>query len=328
MRSAWSASAIFALVPLLVWGCGGNGDGNVTAPLPGTGNIQGTVVDDVGDPVLGATTRLRNRGAMANLTSQTTGANGSYNFSGVDPGDYDIFLEIPAGFDLNGQVNPVMVSVQEGQTSTANFAIRLTSAGTINGNLTEGGNAVQGATAALRNAGSSTNLRTTTSDASGNYSFTRVPVGDYDVFLTAPSGLAVDLPNPVRVTVTQGGTALADFTLSVAPVSFANDIQPIFSSSCAFSGCHGANANPTGKPMVLSPGQAFSNIVNVESFERPGMDRIEPSDPDNSYLIHKIQGTQASVNGSGSRMPLGAPPLPQATIDLIRQWVTDGAPNN
>jgi hypothetical protein len=26
-------------------------------------------------------------------------------------------------------------------------------------------------------------------------------------------------------------------------------------------------------------------------------------------------------------MPFGGPPLPQATIDVIRQWITNGAPN-
>ena len=46
-------------------------------------------------------------------------------------------------------------------------------------------------------------------------------------------------------------------------------------------------------------------------------------DPDNSYLIHKLEGTQAV----GIQMP-PAGPLQQAIIDDIRQWIDDGALRN
>jgi hypothetical protein len=49
--------------------------------------------------------------------------------------------------------------------------------------------------------------------------------------------------------------------------------------------------------------------------------RVNPGHPDSSYIIQKIEG-HAAVGG---QMPLGQPPLPQATIDVIRQWITDGA---
>ena len=111
-------------------------------------------------------------------------------------------------------------------------------------------------------------------------------------------------------------------------VSFANDVQPILSGSCAFSNCHGTNANPSAKPMVLTSGQAYSNIVGVSSAELPSMQRIQAGQPNSSYLIHKIQGTHLTVGGSGSRMPLGVAPLSQARIDLIRSWVANGAPQN
>jgi hypothetical protein len=112
-------------------------------------------------------------------------------------------------------------------------------------------------------------------------------------------------------------------------VSFAADIQPIFSGSCAFSGCHGTtNANPAGKPMVLTSGQSYDAIVGVASDELPSMQRIRASQPDQSYLIHKLQNTHRTVGGSGERMPLGQAALPQSSIDRIRTWVTNGAPRN
>jgi hypothetical protein len=111
-------------------------------------------------------------------------------------------------------------------------------------------------------------------------------------------------------------------------VTFAADIQPIFSGSCATSGCHALpSANPANKPMVLSAGQAYDNIVNVPSGQLPSMDRIEPGNPNLSYLIRKLEGTHGQVGGSGSRMPIGNP-LPTSTMNTLRQWVSEGALRN
>jgi hypothetical protein len=62
-------------------------------------------------------------------------------------------------------------------------------------------------------------------------------------------------------------------------------------------------------------------LVNVPSTEVPSLMRIEPGNPDESYLVQKIEGT-ASVGG---RMPLGGPELSDEAIAAIRQWITDGA---
>ena len=110
-------------------------------------------------------------------------------------------------------------------------------------------------------------------------------------------------------------------------MSFANEIQPVFNGSCAFGGCHGGATPQLG--MNLSAGLAYANIVGVPAVQLATMDRIEPGQPDLSYLIHKIQGTQASVGGQGVRMPEGgAPPLDQAVIDMFRLWVAQGARDN
>jgi hypothetical protein len=80
--------------------------------------------------------------------------------------------------------------------------------------------------------------------------------------------------------------------------------------------------------MSLVAGQTYANTVNVPANELQSMDRIEPNQPDQSYLIRKIEGTQAAAGGSGSRMPLGGAALSQADIDTIRGWITAGALNN
>jgi len=58
------------------------------------------------------------------------------------------------------------------------------------------------------------------------------------------------------------------------------------------------------------------------------MKRVRPFMPDSSYLVHKIQGTQTTVGGTGARMPLGCSGsgcLPNASINLIRNWILQGA---
>jgi len=100
-----------------------------------------------------------------------------------------------------------------------------------------------------------------------------------------------------------------------------SQVQAIFNASCAVSGCH-AGASPQ-QGMNLSAGVAYANIVNVASVQNPALSRITPDDPDNSYLFRKISGT----NITGSRMPLGGT-LSAAQIDLVRDWIEAGAPNN
>jgi hypothetical protein len=83
--------------------------------------------------------------------------------------------------------------------------------------------------------------------------------------------------------------------------------------------CHaGANA-PAG--LRLDAANSYAMLVGVASVERPAILRVAPGDPNNSYLIQKLEGTAAV----GERMPAGLPALPQADVDVIRQWIADGA---
>lgn len=86
--------------------------------------------------------------------------------------------------------------------------------------------------------------------------------------------------------------------------------------------CHAGGSAPRG--LRLEESVSFSMLVSVPSDEVPELLRVAPGDPDNSYLVQKIEGT-ASVGG---RMPLNGPPLPRASIELIRQWIAAGAPLN
>ncbi len=97
----------------------------------------------------------------------------------------------------------------------------------------------------------------------------------------------------------------------------------IFSQKCALSGCHLGSSAPLG--LELSEGKARGNLVNVASQEAPKLLRVAPGNPDQSYIIRKIEGAPGII---GERMPRGRDPLSQAEIDAIRQWIQDGAPDN
>lgn len=99
--------------------------------------------------------------------------------------------------------------------------------------------------------------------------------------------------------------------------TFASIQQNVFTPIC--TSCHAGAAAPTG--LRLDEASSYAMLVNVASVEVPSLRRIQPGDPDLSYLVQKIEG-RAAVGG---RMPLNSPPLPQATIDVIRQWVLEGA---
>lgn len=86
--------------------------------------------------------------------------------------------------------------------------------------------------------------------------------------------------------------------------------------------CHIGASAPEG--LRLDAADSYSLLVGVPSAEVPSLLRVMPADPDESYLVLKLQGSPGIVGG---QMPLGGPYLPQATIDAIRQWITDGAAN-
>ena len=96
----------------------------------------------------------------------------------------------------------------------------------------------------------------------------------------------------------------------------------VFTPTCAVIGCH----DPLGQSsqMVLTQGQAYGQIVNRPSVEMTSLMRVQPNDPASSYLYRKITGAGIT----GERMPLGGPPLSAAQIDLVRNWIRRGAPND
>jgi hypothetical protein len=75
----------------------------------------------------------------------------------------------------------------------------------------------------------------------------------------------------------------------------------------------------SGRPAI---GRSPQLLPAGRGAEQPAVKRVEAGDPDSSYIIRKLQN---SPGITGEQMPLGGPYLPQSTIDVIRQWITNGA---
>jgi len=93
-------------------------------------------------------------------------------------------------------------------------------------------------------------------------------------------------------------------------VSFANDIRPTLTTTCAL-GCHFFGRT--------------TDIVNVHGSIYPDQILVVPGDPAHSLIFIKITGPPP---GLGARMPEIGPVLSAARIEKFRRWILEGARDN
>jgi hypothetical protein len=130
--------------------------------------------------------------------------------------------------------------------------------------------------------------------------------------------------------------------LTTPEVSFSRDVMPTFVNSCAFTTCHG---NPTGLNngvfLGRKPESSRSDVervlaatVRVPAPQLSTMSFVAPGDPENSYLMRKLDGdhcllhAQCKDGSCGISMPRQSGLLPLARRDAIRRWIAQGAKDN
>ena len=98
-----------------------------------------------------------------------------------------------------------------------------------------------------------------------------------------------------------------------AGLTFADDVVPVFEDhGCSQSFCHGSAAG-SGDLDIRTPESILEGGNNGPA--------VVPCDPDASFLVAKIEGTQTS----GGSMPIGGDLMPVEDAELIRQWISEGA---
>jgi uncharacterized protein (TIGR03118 family) len=114
--------------------------------------------------------------------------------------------------------------------------------------------------------------------------------------------------------------AVAVTVNNVAAVTLQQLQDTIFTPIC--SGCHtGVGAVLPGVMNLASASASLASLVNVTSLEVGTLKRVTPGDPNNSYIVQKLEGTQTV----GVRMPATGLYLDQPTIDKVRAWIQAGA---
>jgi hypothetical protein len=113
------------------------------------------------------------------------------------------------------------------------------------------------------------------------------------------------------------GQPISDNANVMLTADFESIQANVFTPIC--TACHSGATAPQG--LRLDAANSYSLLIGVASSEVPALQRVQVGNPDASYLLQKLVGS-ASV---GDRMPDGGPYLSQATIDVIRQWIANGA---
>ena len=91
-------------------------------------------------------------------------------------------------------------------------------------------------------------------------------------------------------------------------VTFSQDIQPMFTKSCALSGCHVSGSQAPN----LSAGAAYNSLINGGY--------INKTSPENSLIYLKMTGKKGTVMPpSGMNKEYNA---------LMLAWIQQGANNN
>jgi hypothetical protein len=135
------------------------------------------------------------------------------------------------------------------------------------------------------------------------------------LILTVAACSSTNSPSPTPGTDGGGG--------STAP-TFSNIQAQILTPVC--TACHNTGGQAQAGGLDLTSAVAWANLVNAPSSGKAGAVRVVPGDPNNSYLVQKLEGAAGIV---GLRMPRNGPPyLTDAQVALVRQWIAAGASND
>ncbi|HZF16407.1 MAG TPA: TIGR03118 family protein [Steroidobacteraceae bacterium] len=290
----------------------------VALTAPAAGNVTGTVAvsataaDDTGvtqvEFFAGTTSLGVDTTAPYSVDWNTTAsANGVFSLTAV--------AKDAAGNTTTSAVVSVTVANVAPPPDVTPPTVALTAppAGNVSGTIAVSANAADniGVTQVEFFAGATSLGVDTTAPYSVNWDTTAVADGAF-VLTAVAKDAAANSTTSAAVNVT---------VANVVPVTLAQLQTTIFTPRC--SGCHtGVGGALPGSMNLTSEANTAAALINVTSVNEAALKRVLPGDPDNSYIIHKLEGTQTV----GVRMPANGPPyLDQATINMVRAWIQAGA---
>ncbi len=112
-------------------------------------------------------------------------------------------------------------------------------------------------------------------------------------------------------------------------------MHTIFKANCT-TGCHSGD-NPAAKlDLTGSLDEVYNRIINAEPLnpyaKEQGFKLVNPGFPDKSFLFRKCNNnlyhTSKLDEKEGKVMPIGQPALSEVDIEIMRQWIQEGAPKD
>lgn len=104
-------------------------------------------------------------------------------------------------------------------------------------------------------------------------------------------------------------------------VSFKNDVLPLLQMRC---GCHDPKGMGSGYAIELTGYSVGSRADLLKGGSKTGDKSVVPGDACSSILVQKC----SEAAPFGSRMPLYGPYFSKAEMNLLRDWIVEGANAN
>jgi polyvinyl alcohol dehydrogenase (cytochrome) len=148
----------------------------------------------------------------------------------------------------------------------------------------------------------------------------------------ADTNCTLELATTTTTVTTTPSTSVTTTTGTTLAPSWAAIHAAVIDPVCG--GCHGGPIGAGSLGGLDACDTGYANLVNVPSSELPGADRVEPGDPAASWLVTKLDGTQAFYDAQciggfcGSPMPLNGSMLSTGVRNAIRTWILNGAQND
>src|SRR5215212_10116586 len=118
---------------------------------------------------------------------------------------------------------------------------------------------------------------------------------------------------PASFLALTAGPAVAEPAKAPAPssCSYYKTVRPLFQQHC--QGCHQPAKAQGGFVMT-----GHADLLKKGNSDEPG---VLPGQPDKSAVVRMI----TPQGGKAAAMPKSKPPLPDAQVALIKQWIAEGA---
>jgi hypothetical protein len=310
-----SRSLLLGAIALTLAACGGEGGGLTFPPTTGTLQVTATTSGDEMDP----------DGFSVKLDAQdpeNLAPGAMLEHAGLQPGDHTVFL---GGVAANCSVadNPQTVTIKAGETATVQFAVTCTAtSGSIVVTTTTTGDSPDPDGYSVILDGSDQGAIITT----GQVTLTGLVLGSHVVGLTGLAGnCQVQGDNLRTVTVTPGGSATADYTIScTAPPPGAGTLRITTATTGNDPDAGGYTVSVDGGPARPIGPNAVEAISNVA----PGDHQVRLSDVSSNCRVQGANPRAATVPAGASVDVSFSITCSPATGTVMVSLTTNGQPTD